>query len=292
MYFIALYLLCVVLVSGRSPPSPPSPSKAKSPSPSPKPHPSPPPQTLFTNLSLWSITLPVNASLVPSSQKASAIGVSPINSTFTLPPYFDRTPTRLTFFVPTNGAVTNSATDPRCEMRYDIPGRWNVTAVPYSRLTATISVDALPFRTDLGTTGNVIIAQLKSDSPSCELMKLTFSGAGGLAGLGGVYIEESPVVGSSVRNILVDSNGKASAIPFGSHFDYIVTTNRTHLTAQISYNSIFYSAVKVINQTAWSSPLVMYKTGAYCQASQLPNAPHPGTGNCTVSIYSLGKPLP
>lgn len=288
IYLIILSTLIVALNARRLPPL--SPSSALYSVPSPAPY-------SFSNLSdwnytLWSLTLPVNASLMPSSVQGSAIGVSPFNATFSLPPYFVRTSSRLTLFVPTNGAITNSATDPRCEMRYDIPPRWNVTSVPYSKLEATISVDALPFRTDLNATGNVIIAQLKSDSPSCELMKMTFSGAGGKAGQGGVYIEESPAVGSSNSIILTDKNGKPSSIPLGSIFSYNVTTNRTHLVASVGYNSTLYQAVKLINQTAWAVPQVMYKTGAYCQASQLPGAPHPGTGNCTVSIYSIGKPIP
>ena len=36
---------------------------------------------------------------------------------------------------------------------------------------------------------------------------------------------------------------------------------------------------------------VIFKTGAYVQASQLPGAPHPGTGAGAMSIYKLAQPL-
>ena len=59
---------------------------------------------------------------------------------------------------PTNGAITKSATDPRCELHYTatgVQGFWNVSRV-IGTLTAVISIDQLPYRTDLGTNGNIV----------------------------------------------------------------------------------------------------------------------------------------
>ena len=73
---------------------------------------------------------------------------------------------------------------------------------------------------------------------------------------GSIYIEESPpsslTSGKGYHRItLTDPKGKPSAIPLGAAFDYVVFTNRTHLSATATYNNITYSAVPAIG-SYWS----------------------------------------
>ena len=128
--------------------------------PPPSPPPRPPPAAVV-NLDGWGVTLPVNASY---QLGGLATNIDPIPANFSLSPYFyfskmnssqQYLSQRLILMAPTNGAITKSATDPRCELRYRSSGFWNVTQRS-GTLKATLSIDQLPYRTDLQTSGNIV----------------------------------------------------------------------------------------------------------------------------------------
>ena len=96
----------------------------------------------------------------PASSKYTPPAPPTASTTLSLPPPL-AAPTasrRLVIMAPTDGAITQSATDPRCELHYTaagVQGFWNVSRV-IGTLTANISIDQLPYRTDLGTNGNIV----------------------------------------------------------------------------------------------------------------------------------------
>jgi hypothetical protein len=226
------------------------------------------------------LNLPIDSK---GGYSGTGIEVFPVTKDFQKPPYFIRNSDgSVTEAAPVNGAKTSKNTHyARTEGRQMVgntEAAWKATQ--YGLMQNTISVDEVPLVKNNGP-GGVVVGQIHG--PDDELCRLYYRG-----GQLSFYDDKAGSSKKETQFILLDKNGKQSAIPLGAKFDYSIEVLNGKLTVSAFYNGTLYQASEIIGPFWLDKKITLYfKWGAYVQVAPVGvDAGSTGTGWGRVTFYN------
>ena len=209
------------------------------------------PSTLF-DLSNWKLTLPVDAT---GGIAGTAVEVKKLLGYENASYFFDRADGAMVFRAMADGATTSGSKYARSELR-EMNGSdraaWSLSEG--GTMTATLSVDAVPTRSD-GSAGRVVVGQIHGQDD--ELVRLYWEKNSTH------FVNDQAGSGNAETTFLLkNAAGQTPNISLGEVFSYKIDAQGDQLEVSVFADGDVYTSVSRINPI-WQSDTFYFKAGVY-----------------------------
>ncbi|WAJ28737.1 polysaccharide lyase family 7 protein [Antarcticirhabdus aurantiaca] len=204
------------------------------------------------DLSNWKLTLPVDAK---NSLSGTAVEVKDLVGYENDGYFFDRADGAMVFRAMTDGATTSGSKYARSELR-EMNGSdraaWSLSEG--GTMTATLSVDAVPTRSD-GSAGRVVVGQIHGQDD--ELVRLYWEKNSTH------FVNDQAGSGNAETTFLLkNAAGQTPDISLGEVFSYKIDAQGNQLEVSVFADGDVYTSVSRINPV-WQSDTFYFKAGVY-----------------------------
>ena len=204
------------------------------------------------DLSHWTLTLPVNSAGL-SSGSAVTVLASQLTMGYSSRFFYTGSDGGVNFYVPAVGALTDTASSPRTELREQIQPPynsvdWYVSAQSY--LDATVAVNKVP-----ASSGKVIVGQVHATNAG-PMVKIYFSAGSSGAATGKIFGQLTTYPNGAPR---YSTWLLASNVSLNEQFTYNITVTKGLLKMSVNGGAVSGAPI----DASWGACPLYFKAGAY-----------------------------